>query len=308
MLDFEDILKMHDDAFTRGQVTRERAADDLVFYNVTQWDDQVLGESQLQYRGQFDILRKAGRQIISELKENQIQVDFEPIDDNYEIADVMDGLYRTTTRENSSLEAFGVAQQETIVCGISAWELYHDYTGRGEEQKVFRRPLYEANNTVFFDPNAKAIDKSDADFASVLTRYSKEGYADLVKELTGEDMTPVSFKWPEESFVFPWISRDERFYVGKFYHRKKIKLITHIFIDAMGTPREVLDDDYDDEEQSLVDGGFRYQEELETETYEVTKYIVSGTGILDESVVAGDHIPVIPFYGERAVVEGEEHY
>ena len=68
MLEHEDIIKMHDAAYQRGQVTRERAADDLVFAWVTQWDDQLLGESQLQYRGEFNILRKAMRQIISDLK------------------------------------------------------------------------------------------------------------------------------------------------------------------------------------------------------------------------------------------------
>lgn len=308
MLEYEDIMKMHDDAFTRGQVTRERAADDIVFYNVTQWDDQVLGESQLQYRGQFDILRKAGRQIVSELKENAVQVDFEPVDDDYEAADLMDGLYRTTTRQNSSLEAFGVAQQETIVCGMSAWKLSHEYTGRGEEQEIKRHPLHEANNTVLFDPNGKMIDKSDADYVSVLTRYSKEAYEKLSYELTGEELTPTSFKWPEESYVFPWISRDQRFYVGEFYHREKITTTIHVFVDQMGTPREVLEDEYEEEEDSLIEGGFIYQEEIERERYEVTRYIISGERILDVSLVAGEHLPIVPYYGERAVVEGEEHY
>ena len=51
-LDHEKILELHDKAYSRGQVTRERGADDLVFYWVTQWDDNLLGESQLQYRGE----------------------------------------------------------------------------------------------------------------------------------------------------------------------------------------------------------------------------------------------------------------
>jgi len=308
MLEFEDIMKMHDDAFSRGQVTRERAADDIVFYNVTQWDDQVLGESQLQYRGQFDILRKAGRQIISELKENEVQIDFEPVDDNYQASDLMDGLYRTTTRQNTSIEAIGIAQQETIVCGFSAWELCNEYTGRGEEQEIIRRPLYEANNTVFFDPNAKLIDKSDANYVSVLTRYSKEGYSDLVEELTGEEATPVSFKWPQESYVFPWISRDERFYIGRFYHREKKEITLHVFVDAMGNKQEIKEEDYQDRENDLIDGGFTYSEELKRESYVITCYIVSGAGILDSYEVPGEHLPIIPYYGERAVVESEEHY
>ena len=97
MLEHDEILKLHDTGYQRGQVTRERAADDLVFAWVTQWDDQLLGESQLQYRGEFNILRKAMRQIISDLKANPVQIDFEPVGDNYNAADMMDGIYRTST-------------------------------------------------------------------------------------------------------------------------------------------------------------------------------------------------------------------
>ena len=55
MLDHKQIMEYHDSAYNRGQVTRERAADDLVFAWITQWDDQLLGESQLQYRGEFNL-------------------------------------------------------------------------------------------------------------------------------------------------------------------------------------------------------------------------------------------------------------
>ena len=76
-MDLTELKRLHDKAYTAGQVTRERAADDLVFYWVTQWDDNILADSQLAYRGEFNILRKAGRQILSDLAMNQVQVDFE---------------------------------------------------------------------------------------------------------------------------------------------------------------------------------------------------------------------------------------
>ena len=40
----------------------------------------------------------------------------------------------------------------------------------------------------------------------------------------------------------------------------------------------------------------------------VTRYLASGAQILDESVIAGENLPVVPVYGERGFVEGEEYY
>ncbi len=47
-LDLKELKRLHDKAYSYSQITRERASDDLVFYHVTQWDDGLLAESQLQ--------------------------------------------------------------------------------------------------------------------------------------------------------------------------------------------------------------------------------------------------------------------
>lgn len=308
MLEHKQILDFHDSAYNRGQVTRERAADDLVFAWVTQWDDQLLGESQLQYRGEFNILRKAMRQIISDLNANPVQVDFEPVGDNYNAADIMDGMYRTSTRQNTSIEAFDNANQENVVAGFGSWELENVQDGP-DKQKIRRMPIYESCNAVYWDPNAKLKDKSDARWCSVLARYSEDGAADLVEGLTGERPAGVpSFRYPEESYVFPWVAEDKRVYIGRFYHREVVSYEVHVFVDLMGNREEVDDVDFESRENELLAGGFDYHECIECERHEVTRYIVSGSGILESTLVPGEHIPVVSVYGERAMVEGDEHY
>ena len=124
----EDIKSKTDRGYNNSQVTRERAADDLVFYHISQWDDNLLDTSDLSYRGQFDKLHKAVRQITAELQANAIQVDFQPIDISREDdADLLDGLYRSDDRVNSSQESYWNAQVEQIVCGVGGWYLYTEY-------------------------------------------------------------------------------------------------------------------------------------------------------------------------------------
>ena len=343
MLKLKKIHELHDKAYCYGQETRLRAADDMLFYHVTQWDDSTLGESSLQYRGQFDVLRKAGRQIIADLRSNPIQVDFVPSSESREDgADILDGLYLTDDRANTTLESYDNAVGEAVVCGVGAWELYTEYASNRagiDHQVIRRRPVYEANNNCFWDPNAKRLDKSDANYVSILQAYSRDGYEELVEELCGEDCddeekesrsakkkrekaearNASSFAAPEQSYAFPWMgSGNDLIYVASFYHRRKIKDKVITFTDPMGQPLVLRESDLSEVMDELIDDGYEIVSTREIKRWEVRKYIASGEKILngkvgkdgerEGEVIAGENIPVVPTYGERAFIEGEEHY
>lgn len=311
-LELEDLKKLHDKAYSHNEVTRERGADDLVFYWVTQWDDNLLQDSQLSFRGEFNILRKGGRQIMSDLRTNPVQVDFDPKDsDRDDGAELLDGLYRSDDRRNTSLEAYDYASQDAVVCGYGAWELYTEYQSRivGDEKQVIkRRYIPEANNTCFWDPNAKCLDKSDANYNSMLTAYSIDGYNELREELTGADdiVTHQSFKTPEQSYTFPWFGKNDVIYVVTFYHREKVQETIIKLTDPFGTDLHVRESELVDVEDDLIDKGYKITGERVINRMQITRYIASGIEILEEKVIAGENIPVIPCYGERAFVEDEE--
>ena len=312
MPDLEDIRYMHDRAFEKNQQTREDAANDMVFCWITQWDDSLLGESQLEYRGEFNIIRKGLRHVLSLLANRDVAVDFEPIEGSSQadqVAETMDGLYRTTIRKLESREAFRMGRQETVSCGFGAWELENTYSGVGNLQEVTRSPVHEANNTLFWDPNGELEDKSDADYCSIIKSFSREGIENYIHELTGEEgYVPSNFKTPEESYVFPWILENERYYVGRFYCREKEPLRVHMFVDLLGNPLELTDEKAVERQPFLLEAGYQFHSTVEREKYCIKRYIVTGQEILEEVRVPGENIPVVPMYGERQFVEGEEHY
>lgn len=329
MLTLNKIHAMHDLAYDYGQTTRLKAADDLLFYWITQWDDNLLGQSNLQYRGEFNIVRKAGRQIVADIRSNPVQVNFVPKDEARDDgADILDGLYLTDDRANTSLEAYDNAVGEAVVCGVGAWELYADYEsdrGGNDRQIIRRRPVYEANNNCFWDPNAKRLDKSDATYCSVLEAFSPEGYAKLKAELAGEPYDEddcadaVSFAQPEKSYVFPWIGQDGKLiYVARFYHVTKVKDKVITMTDPYGQEQRYRESDIEDVIDELLDEGYVTVSSRDIKRWECRLYICSGEAILNGEMgkngermgerVAGEFIPVIPTYGERAFVEGQEHY
>ena len=314
-LKLTDLKEKFDEGYAHGTITREQGADDLIFAVVTQWDDNLLGETQLQFKGEFNILRKAIRHILAELRANPVQVDFDPVDqDRKDGADLLDGLYRGDDRRNTSIEAYNTAAQEAVICGVGAWYLYTEYvTTRGGDtsQVIRRKPIYEANNKCFWDPNARLQDKADAKWVAVLHTFSQPAYADLVEELTGEEFHGdfESFKFPQQSYVFPWVSQDAHVYVVDFYERTEVTDTLYTMVDSLDNEVVVSAMDLGDEHiEELIALGYTVEEEKEVSRHIVTKYIASGDEILKEEVIAGEYIPVIPMYGERQFVEEEEYY
>ena len=63
-----------------------------------------------------------------------------------------------------------------------------------------------------------------------------------------------------------------------------------------------------DIEDDLMGAGYSVEAEHTYKRNKVTKYVASGREILKMNVIIGEHIPIIPTFGEHAFVEGEEHW
>lgn len=318
-LEFEEIQKRFDADYAYNQPTRERAASDLVFYHITHWDDALLESSNLQYRGEFDLLRKGKRDIIADMRSNPIQADFEPIDGTDEqVAELMDGLYRASCRKNISKEAFDFACDEQVVCGIGGWRLVTKYESDrmgNRNQVIMRQPIREFNSRVYFDCAAEAIDKADAKHCTILTPFTRAGYCELYCDLTGDDIDESEigsdFSYPDYGLSFPWFGlggEKDVVYVGEHYYRYKTKVTIGFYKDMFGT-LQAVDMSLIEDKEELAEAGFVFVEEKEIEKYVVDKYIISGDGIIGKPErIAGSEIPVIPQYGERAFIQGVEYY
>jgi len=316
MLDLDQIKEFYTKDKERNSDSREEASNDMIFYWVTQWDDNILGDSNLAYKGEFNILRRAGNQISTDLRTNPVQVDFQPKSESRDDgADLIDGLYRTDARVNTTIESFDNAAGEAVVCGVGAWELYTEYESSklgNKNQVIRRRPILEANTTCIWDSNAKLLDKSDANRVTLLSAYSDEGYKELVKELTGREIdgsAMASFATPDDIGYFSLdTGNNTNIWVGNFYHREEIKDNVLTLNDPMGQELMLIESKLSEIMDELIDEGYEIVDSMEIMRWQVTKYIVSGDEILDSFEVAGENLPVTPQYGVRVFVGGEERW
>ncbi len=308
----ENVARSHN----YGRSCREDAYDDLEFNYLNQWNDETLDNSPISYRGQFDMTRKTIHHVLGEMMANPVQVTFLTLgDENEELAEFVDGMYRTDDTHNSSIEAYEVAKNEMVVCGYGAWRLRTEYASVDPDdhtQEIRRTPIYEANNVLFWDPDAKMMDKSDAKWVAELRYYSFEAYKGLVERLTGESegIVASNFASPETGpDGFHWYNdKDEVVYVVDYYDRRVKAVGVKVLSDPFGQELTMKDDDLVDILDDLKGNGYKVIEEKKHYQYCVTKYIASGEKILSSDEIVGEHLPIVPCYGERTIIDSVEYY
>lgn len=258
-IDHQVILDLHDEAYISSQDIREKAADDLLFARVTQWDDPYLN-TQLEYRGQFDQIRKARRQILSEMRANPVQVTYiAGRDGDEDTADLLERRYRFDMSSPAAKQATMIAQQDQLDCGFGAWRVVTDHENSvTNEQYILREPIHEANNRVFVDPNSNMPDGSDARYVGIVWTVTDLGWPEFAKTIgLGEDADiPASFRPPEDGYLFPWSAGNREYHVLEFYHREKVKRVAYTLENNLGDQKIIRDEDIDAIFDELTADGF----------------------------------------------------
>lgn len=309
----DSILRKFDADWSASDEARTEATNDLFFSRVSQWDDWLSDYTTLQYRGQFDIVRPVVRKLVAEMRRNPIDVLYRPKDGaKPDAADVLMGMYRTDMRHNSAKIAVNVGVREQIEAGVGAWRLvtqYEDNNPTSNNQVIRRVPIHEACSHVIWDCNSKQMDKSDAKHCTIITPLSKSGWEEFAEEYDLDADEIPSFQSPDSGIMFPWMSAGV-IYVGEHYEVEEKKETVFIYLDPMtGEPVSYFKKDIADVIDDLADKGFVKVSERKVKRRRVYKSIITLTEILkDREQIAGEHIPIVPVFGEWAFAGDKEVY
>lgn len=308
----EDILCRFDADWTASDEARREAKNDLFFSRVSQWDDWLNQYTTLQYRGQFDVVRPVVRKLVAEMRQNPIDVMFRPKDGaGPDAADVLMGMYRTDMNHNTAKIAVNVAVREQIEGGVGAWRLcteYEDQDPTSNNQVIRREPIHSACSHVIWDSNSKQLDKSDAHHCAIIHSMSKNGWKKFAEDNDLDADVIPTFQSPND-WVFPWLTQDT-FHVAEFYEVEEKKETAYIYRDPItGEPVSYFKRDIKDAIDELADKGYEKIAERQIKRRRVYKTLLTSTDVLkDKQLIAGEHIPVVPVFGEWGFVEDKEVY
>ncbi|MEY0982104.1 portal protein [Providencia alcalifaciens] len=246
--------------------------------------------------------------IISEYRNNRITVKFRPGDKeaSEDLADKLNGLFRADYEETDGGEACDNAFDDAATGGFGCFRLttnlVNELDPMDDRQRISIEPIYDPSRSVWFDPDAKKYDKSDAEWAFCMYSLSVDKYkAEYKKDPATLDIG-IDRTWD-----YDWFDVDV-VYIAKYYEVRKESVDVVSFQNPF--TEEVVTYDSDQLEQvgdELSEIGFIEVARRNIKRRRVYVSVVDGDGFLEKAQrIPGEHIPLIPVYGKRWFIDDIE--
>lgn len=306
-----------DRAYTPQQDVREKCIEATRFARVPggQWEGATAAgtklDDQFEKYPKFEINKVATElnRIIAEYRNNRITVKFRPGDKeaSEELANKLNGLFRADYEETDGGEACDNAFDDAATGGFGCFRLtsmlVNEYDPMDERQRIAIEPIYDPSRSVWFDPDAKKYDKSDAMWAFCMYSLSPEKYeAEYGKtppaSLDVTTMTSWEYDWFEPEVV----------YIAKYYEVRKESVDVISYRQPLTREIATYDSDQiEDIQDELAIAGFEEVARRSVKRRRVYVSVVDGQNFLEKPRrIPGEHIPLIPVYGKRWFIDDIE--
>lgn len=276
-----------------------------------QWEGSWGEQFENAPRPEVDKITKSLEKIETDFRENRLTVDFLPACDNAddETADTLDGMHRADSYYFKAQQARDNAFQEAIRGGFGAYRLTVDKADPTDPDNDDLRVnpamiIVDADQSVFFDGASKLYDKSDAQWAFLISADPRAAAED---KWGAENISA----WPLTlwKYQYDWYTPDV-VRTAIYYEIEHVadKLLTFTQGVSGETQRY-----YESEIEKAAIRDLKAQGwKVKTKPIKrkrVHKYIMNGTAVLkDCGFIAGEAIPIVPLYGRRDFVDNMERW
>lgn len=302
---YADCIKDFKDAQTTDFDNREMVREADLFLNKRdgQWEPDVIAKFNNKPKYTFDECNPIIDSIMGELDETEYSVEVAPVSDGAtkETAEYFGGIIRRIENISSARFIYDQCARIMVGTGFSAWRIITDYRDCDSfQQDLMLRQIYNAQDSVWFDPGAMAPDMSDSKEAWVLTSMTKKRYDEKYPEGSGFSVPTdlrnqaYSYKKPDEVVVGEYLYIKEKM---RTLVRMTNGMIFEENEDFMRVKDELL-------AQGIEVNGTRkrsynqvYQKKFDGKDY-----------ITDAQETVFNWIPIIPVYGNFKISENKVLY
>lgn len=275
--------------------------------NQYQWPNQLLTDRLLQQRPTLTInkARIHALQVINDAKQNKVGINVHPTttEATYEAAQVFEDVVRHIEYRSKAQEAYDWAMDRAVFPGFGYCRVVSDYISADsfDQELLIKRvadPL-----TIYIDPDAKEVDKSDMDYAFVFDDMSRDRFDQKYPKF--KDIIPSSALGADYSAYAGWVS-DDHVRIAEYWRRKHTKKTLVSVINPETGERMAR---YRDELDPKIIKALKANKELdyrdrETEKIQVECFKIAGDEIIGHYKWPGKHIPIVPMVGEETVIDG----
>lgn len=295
---------------------REKVIESIRFVRIpgAQWEGSTFAGTELleqldKYpRFELNKVAKEIDRIISEYRKNKITVKFRPGDSSAskELADKLNKAFRADwVRSNGDAAAINCFD-DAVTGGMGAIELCAEYENEedplDERMKITFKPVFDSQSCVFWDPNAKEYDKSDAEWCGLSYTMTPEAY-----KAKWDKAAPSSVEKIESGQWQDWWTPDA-VTICRWFEVRTDKIDVIGYKNPFTMEQSIYySDEIADIEDELAEKGFLEVGRRQVKKKRVYCGIFDGEGWLEEPKrIPGSYIPVCMQYGKRWFIDNVE--
>ena len=303
-----EALQRRELAVDADENERKLAIDDVVFANAEdgQWDDLAKKRRRNKPRYTINQVAAAVNEVNGNYRQNQIEIKARPEQDtDKEEADIYNGLIRAILSTQDAKLAQKTSFKMIATGGFSAFRVLNATSEFNPfEQDIGITPIYEAMETVWFDPAAKHPTGKDGSWV-----FEEEMVAR--KEFEARWPDAMIRTWPDAAIAKMqkgWGlggNKNAVIRVADYYVKEPVTVDQVLLSDG-----SIIDaDDYQEVVDELAEKDITLVDSKPVETFKVMHYKMSGAEVLEKPVeVPSMYLPIIRCLGYWEWMDGTLHY
>jgi hypothetical protein len=275
-----------------------------------QWDQEELRKRKEQNRPAISINKVAMpcNHIENEMRSNPPGPVCHPVGDgDADTADIIEGLIREVEYRSKAPVAYETCGGQVAAGGLAALQLVTEYVdpSKNDDQQLCIE-LIEDQSTVYWDPNSRKFDRSDAIWAARVRSLGREVYETRFGKKALENISSSS-KWSgmlgyvssDYSQISEWTGGGKgAFWIVEFYWVQLDDVKMGMYSNHLAY--EIGSDDIHEGVTLKPDRTWTYQKR------KVMMYVVDAIQSLEEPVEwLGTRPPLFPALGQEIWIEGE---
>lgn len=279
---------------------RNKALEADRFYVGDQWPTNVQQTRRLESRPCLTLnqLPKYVRQVTNDQRQNRPQIHISPTHDStVDEAKVWEGMVRHIQVESNADVAYDTACLSQVVKGWGYWKVGTEYEDeKSFNQKICINPVKNAF-AIYFDPDAKKYDYSDALYAFEVQDVDKEEFKKQYPDADTNSLTYTS-------------TGDEP---PDWSNGQTVRVVEYWTVEENEKTLLQLQDGtvlYKDEYEQAVESGIIAPpviNERKTTERKVMWRKMTACEVLEEREWPGKWIPIVPVLGDDMIVEGKRY-
>ena len=276
---------------------RREAATDLAFTAGDQWPAKVRQEREADGRPMLTLNRlpQFVRQVTNDIRQADLAIKTSPVDGNSDpkLSDIYNGIIRQIQYQSSAVHVYANTAEHQVICGIGWFRITTDYTDDTTFEQEIRIKQIANPLSVFCDPGAVEIDRSDANWMAVTSEIPIESFKEQHPDAATEGMDTQT----DHQSALHWAT-SETVRVAEYW--KKVPVKKTLVETPQGEAIDVTDMKPDMRRMLGVD---KLKQRI-VNTHRVEMYLVSGAEVLSgPHKWAGKFIPLVPIIGTEIALE-----